>query len=390
MRGVLFYTENFSGRDSKGGTEVATYRIAKALKESGKFRIYNAFRHHANGSDSSIYQATIKLGKGSSFVDKLSEFIRDNQIDVVVNMTRFFRHNAIIKGVDKSGRQVKIIFMQHFAPGSEFKKATFKSGLHLLKLNPFNPLYWLRASVYPLIKLPRNKRLSQLYRTVYDTSNHIVLLSEDYKEEFGHIGKFNERDKFISIPNIFETQEKIPDKKKQHRVLILSRMDEIQKRLSLALKIWSNIEDDPDLSHWHLDIVGEGHNTDIVKRLIKKYGLEHVTLHGWQDRKPFLENSSILMMTSEYEGLPLTLLEAQAYGVVPIAFDSFASLKDVVTPYQTGVVVKNFGDIEDYTKKLTELMYDGTYREELSQNAKKNIENFSTKNIAEQWLKILT
>ena len=39
MRRVLFYYDNFCDDNSKGGTEVATFRIVKALKNTGEFEI---------------------------------------------------------------------------------------------------------------------------------------------------------------------------------------------------------------------------------------------------------------------------------------------------------------------------------------------------------------
>lgn len=392
MKRILFYSENFCGDKIKGGLEVATFRIAKALKDSGQWDVYNAFRSKSDGKDKSIYSDVIKLGKSDSkFRKELAQFISKNEIDVMVNMSRFFRHKYIVKAVENSRKNVKIIFMQHFAPGSEMKKPTFSSGFHLLKLNPYNPLYWLRASIYPLFKLPRRIKFNDIYKSTYRDSDKVVLLSDGYKKDYCKVGRFNDQSKFLAIPNIFELESgnKSQMPRKEKRVLILSRMDEIQKRMSLALQIWAKIEKEPDLEDWHLDIVGSGHNTDIVKRLIRKLNLKNVTYHGWQPREPFLEKSSILISTSEYEGLPLAILEAQAYGVVPIAFDSYASLRDVVEDGVNGVVIENFGDLDTFVKQLANLMKDKERRQELARNACFSSTNFSSEKIGDQWLEML-
>ena len=396
MKRILFYSENFCSDKTKGGLEVATYRIAKAIKEHGGWDIYNAFRRKSDGKDKSIYNDVIKLGT-YDFKQSLANFISSHEIDVVVNMSRFYRHKAICEAAELSGRKPKIIFMQHFAPGSEIKKGSFKSGFHLLKLNPYNPIYWLRSTLYPLLKISRKRRFSKVYAETYRTSDKVILLSEGYIKDYCRIAGTDDTFKFISIPNIFELGEEnkhlnkdsLLSDKKHKKVLILSRMDEIQKRISLALEIWAKIEKDVDLNDWSLDIVGSGHNTDIVKRLIKKLNLQRAVYHGWKERDSFLKESWILMSTSEYEGLPLSILEAQAYGCVPIAFNSYASLKDVVKPFYNGVTVDKFGDIEEYTNKLKDLMFDPTYREELAINALNSTDKFSSEKIAEQWLSVL-
>lgn len=392
MKKVLFYYDNHCGEFSRGGTEVATYRIAKALVETGHVEPFHAYRSKSKKTEQSIYSKEIKLSDFNPIFEKeLSRFIRDNDIEVIVNMGRFFRHDIFVKSTQRSGKNVSIIFMQHFAPGSEVKKTTYRASWHLFKLNPFNIKYFIRLLFYPLIKLPRTLSWKKVYRDVYDASTNVVLLSQGYKREYCKVGSFNDESKFVAIPNIFELKENIDNNvlKKEKRVLILSRMDENQKRLSLALKIWKEIEKDPEYDEWSLDIVGDGHNTDIVKRLISKMELNRVKMHGWQPREEFLKRSSILMMTSEYEGLPLSILEAQAYGVVPIAYDSFASLHDVIKPYENGVIVEKFGDIEDYSVKLKDLMRDEAYRKELASGAGALTGNFSSKKIAEEWLKIL-
>ena len=393
MKKVLFYFSNYCGENSRGGTEVATYRIASALKNTGQCMVYNAFHDSKGYSSDSIYADTIVLPKTTvPLANALSDFIRTHEIDNVDVMGRFFKIGKILKGVKKSGRTPGVIFMQHFAPGSEKKKTSYSASFHLWKLNPTRTRYIFRALFYPLVKLPRTLRWKSVYKRAYQNCDKVVLLSEGYKDAYCKVGGFSDKSKFEAIPNIFELPEGIERSsyQKQKRVLILSRMDEIQKRISLALKIWEKIEKDPGLKDWYLDIVGTGNNTDIVKRLLKKSGLKNVTMHGWQNREPFLERSSILMMTSEYEGLPLSILEAQAYGCLPIAFNSFASLGDVITDGENGVIVEKFGDIETYAEKLKLIMKDKEYRDKLALNSAIDLDKFSAEKIADKWLRILT
>lgn len=387
---ILFYYNNYCGETSHGGTEVATYRIAKALKESDKWEVYNAFLGSEPLTADSLYTKIISLKQSSApLADTMSNFIIDNNIDVVVNMGRFFRQNMLSSAVRKSGRDVKLIFMQHFAPGSEGIKTTFSSGWHLLKLNLSNPLYWLRCTFYPLIKLPRQWKWKKTYRAAYESSNAVVLLSEGYKDEYAKLGKFDNKDKFFAIPNIYEKPSIEISANKEKRVLVLSRMDEIQKRISLALRIWKIIEENSALDEWQLDIVGDGHDMKAVRKLAKKLRLKRVNFHGWQNAVPFLERSSILMSTSLYEGLPLSFIEAQSYGCVPIAFNSYASLKDVVEDEVDGIMIEEFGDCADFASKLSHIMEDNELRDKLSKTAETKSLCFSASRVASLWNSML-
>lgn len=397
MKRVLFYYDNFCSDASKGGTEVATYRIAKALKDTGRVEVFHAFRSKSDGKDKSIYQDVIKLDKSElAFERYLKEFIIANKIDVIINMGRFFRHKVIYNAARFSERDVKLIFMHHFAPGSEMKKGTFESGRHLFRLNPKNPIYWLRATIYPLIKLSRNLAYPKKYKEVYKKSGKVVLLSEGYKKKYQEIGEFSDEEKFAVIPNIYEgsaleqkNQGELKNKSSK-RVLFLSRLDEIQKRVSTALKIWGEIEKDASLDEWHLDIVGSGHNADIAYKVAKELGLKRVTFHGWQKSEPFLQDSEILMSTSDYEGLPLSMIEAQSFGCVPIAFNTYASLSDFIDNGENGIIVEADEGIKGYAEKLSALMKDEELRRSLKEKSKNNAERFTSKIISQEWLKILT
>ena len=392
MKRILFYSKNFCGENVKGGLEVATCRIADAIKASGEWEVYNAFLSKSDGKEKSVYKDVIKLSRDAvRFENQLAKFIAGNEIDVVVNMSRFFRHKLLIRASHKSGKNVKIIFMHHFAPGSENKKGTYASGFHLLRLNPFNPVYWLRASVYPLLKLYRNKSIGKIYRKVYEASDRVVLLSQNYIRPYKEIAGLKDEHKFVAIPNIYDCKASYNkgDFRKMKRVLVLSRMDEIQKRVSLALHIWARIEKEENIHDWHLDVVGSGHDFNIMKRLAKKLKLENTTFHGWKNNRSFLEQSSVLMMTSEYEGLPLSILEAQSYGCVPVAFNSFGSLTDIIRDNETGVVVENFGDVNEYAKRLKELMICEDKRNEIAHRAMFQSETFTSETIGKKWCLML-
>jgi glycosyltransferase involved in cell wall biosynthesis len=49
-------------------------------------------------------------------------------------------------------------------------------------------------------------------------------------------------------------------------------------------------------------------------------------------------------MTSAYEGWGLTLTEAQQMGVVPIAFDSFGAVYDIIENEYNGLIIPNSTD----------------------------------------------
>ena len=93
-------------------------------------------------------------------------------------------------------------------------------------------------------------------------------------------------------------------------------------------------------------------------------------------------------MTSASEGWGLTLTEAQQFGAVPVAFDSYASLREIITDGENGRYVP-FADVSAYAKAVLELMADARMRQEMALYAIESSKRFSWGAIAEKWQALL-
>ena len=232
--------------------------------------------------------------------------------------------------------------------------------------------------------------MPRAYRDVYQNSDAVVLLSSNYIDEFRKFARIDETEKFYAIPNIYDPPIVVDITAKEKRVVMLSRLVEIQKRLSLALRIWKRIEERGDLSDWHLDIVGTGRDEKAIKRLAKSLKLKNITFHGWLNGVDFLKKSSILMMTSEYEGLSLSMIEAQTFGCVPVAFNSYSSLSDIVEDGVNGFSISPHGDVDVFANRLVHLMLDNETLGKMSNKSRENASRFSSETVASRWLSLLS
>lgn len=87
-------------------------------------------------------------------------------------------------------------------------------------------------------------------------------------------------------------------------------------------------------------MVGDGPLFDDVRERLAAYGLdERVRLPGWVDDPiRFYQQSSIFVLTSERDALPLTLLEAMATGCAPVV-PRIGNVTDVARDGQNAVVL---------------------------------------------------
>ena len=139
-------------------------------------------------------------------------------------------------------------------------------------------------------------------------------------------------------------------------------------------------------------ILGDGPEYENLSNLIKELHLENnVSLEGYipkEKLEKYLLNSSIFLMASLTEGLPMVLLEAMSYGIPCIAYETASGVNDIIDDSKNGYVIKERNELQ-YIKKLQYLMDDPVLRKRMSKEAIKKAEKFSKENILKKWYNIL-
>ena len=90
------------------------------------------------------------------------------------------------------------------------------------------------------------------------------------------------------------------------------------------------------------------------------------------------------MMTSIWEGFPLSLLEALQNGVVPVVFDNFSAIHDMISNEENGYIIAN-NDVERFVEKLSLLMHDKKNRQSMALNAVTLSKRYHVSVVADRW-----
>lgn len=98
-------------------------------------------------------------------------------------------------------------------------------------------------------------------------------------------------------------------------------------------------------------------------------------------------NSSIYIMTSRWEGMPLVLAEAMSFGLPIIAFSQTGS-NEVLANGKYGVLVEN-GNVSELTNQLIMLINDVEKRKQYQKLSLERVEDFQLKNIITKWNEVL-
>jgi len=387
---ILFVT-TFQVSEQIGGTERTTALVADALRENGH-RCFNLYAKCIDDkfSLSASFDKTF-FYTGKKVVEKI---VRDYDINYILFEGAFTIAKPVIAVSKATDCNIRSAFVHHFSPGNERLFNTFR-GLRRTLLRSSSARTRLTSLVkllsYPVFKPFMDYRFRTLYKVVYDLCDKVVLLSGSYIENFCRYGNVAGREKFCVIPNALSFQEtyqadEISHKSKQ--VLIVSRFDEVQKRISLALEIWKMVEENPLLDEWQLKIVGHGDWERDYRRLALELNLRRVSFEGRQDSMPYYKRSSIYMMTSLYEGWPMVLNEAMQFGCVPILFDTVMLPELTVNKVNSMVVPE--GNVKDYYQQLQTLMLDNGLRQSMAEKALLTSEKFTHDIIVKKWERLLT
>lgn len=308
-------------------------------------------------------------------VSSLTKALVENHIEVLINNDSF-RKSVKMCGEACRQVQVKFITIHHGSVLlSESMLKTFIDGQKNM-VSRLKQFFWIVYWKYKQwdYKMYHNNNLAEC--------DAYVLLSQQYKILLGNPPKTFVINNPLSFP--YSGKMSMPAKKNQ--LLMVGRLDNNHKRVTLALKIWGNVLDKyPD---WEFVIVGDGPHRKEIEEYIQYNQISRVLLTGAQSPLSYLQDAKIFIMTSSTEGWALTLNEAKQNYCVPIVFDTFPALKDMIIEGEDGFVVTE-GDIQEYTRKLGKLMTDNHMYELMAQKAYEDCSKYEISFLIKKWYDVI-
>lgn len=156
-----------------------------------------------------------------------------------------------------------------------------------------------------------------------------------------------------------------------------------QKSFDRLLEIWRKVED--VRTDWELLIIGEGDLLEYNRGIANKLGLKTVRFLPFQKNVyDFYLESSLYLMTSLYEALPMVLIEAKMCGCVCISYDCETGPAEIIKTGEDGFLIPN-GKNELFISQVLALMDDAALRERMSKKAIINSKEYLPENILPKW-----
>jgi poly(glycerol-phosphate) alpha-glucosyltransferase len=243
------------------------------------------------------------------------------------------------------------------------------------------------------LKPPRrwDSGVNQVYRRVLeriDGMDAIVNLTERQSEDLA--ARRGRTTNMFVIPNPVDVPplpEPLPERD-PNLVVTMARL-ETQKRLMHAISAFGRVVE--AVPEARLDIYGEGSQRDKLETAIERSGLTGtVTLCGYDPHaREALWRASAFLMTSEYEGYPLSTLEAMSQGCPVVSYDVRYGPREQITDGDDGFVVPQ-GDEAALADRVAELLRSPELVRRMSAAAREKVARFGPAEFVEGWGQVIS
>ena len=287
------------------------------------------------------------------YIRKVNKYLLDNNVQVVFG----------------AGRQVCV--MMYFFD-SRFKKIACEhlNYQSLMEQRPFG-------------------RIINLFRKfVYSRMDALVCLTNGDAENYY---SFVDREKIYVIPNSLSFARDTTSDLTAKRIIAVGHLNK-QKNFPALVEAAEIMK--AEIPDWHVAIfgrdIGNGEDERRLRELIAAKGLEDfVEIHEpVTDIKSEYLASSIMAMSSIFEGLPMVLIEAESCGLPVVSFNCNYGPADMIHDGENGYLV-DVGDVKGFAEKITAIAKDEDLRRKMGKASFENAGLYEPDRIAEKWMSLL-
>lgn len=199
---------------------------------------------------------------------------------------------------------------------------------------------------------------------------------------------FNEKvqKRSVVIPNpVFIKAENFPEVKERRKEIVTVGRLHPQKNQKLLIDAFALVAD--RLPEYTLAIYGDGELQDGLQKQIDELGLkDRAFLKGTSKQiHQLINDAALFVLSSDYEGIPNTLLEAEALGIPSISTDCKpGGAREIIDNGVNGYLTP-IGDKEKLAEAIYNLLTDFEKQKQFSEEGKKSMSKFEPECIYNAW-----
>ncbi|MGI5449721.1 glycosyltransferase [Streptomyces sp. CA-243310] len=229
----------------------------------------------------------------------------------------------------------------------------------------------------------RSSRFGRVKRFYKNVDRMLALTREDadlwIRQRMDNVG---------SMPNPLPFFPEEPSLRTAERVVSIGRLHE-EKGVDMLLDSWAEVA--PKHPGWVLTLYGSGPEEEALKAQCDRLGISSSV--EWMGRTSdvpgALRDSAVFALSSRGEGFPLALMEAMATAVPCVAFDVAPGVHEIISDGVNGLIAPP-GNTGEFGRRLDALMSDRELRDRMGEQAREDIQRYSTEEISRRWEDLFT
>ena len=234
----------------------------------------------------------------------------------------------------------------------------------------------------------RNKWLRKLINVMYGFPNvrRVIMQTENNRSYFSK--KIKKKTDVIYNPIVMD--EKYIGcsvrENKEKRIVSVARLEK-QKHQHILIRAFSSfLESHPDYT---LTFYGDGSIRGELEYLCEDLGISSKVFFPGRTKDVYnsIKNASMFIMTSEYEGMSNSLIEAMCLGL-PCISTKVSGATDLIRNGENGILI-DVDDVIALTEAMSTLAENAEFAYKLSINAAKTYQKLKSDIIAKQWINCL-
>ena len=276
---------------------------------------------------------------------------------------------------------------------NQLKKLIHEKKIDIINSHqPISNLYAKRLSrIYniPFVTTSHNVYQPGFLNNTYVSGDHVIAVSE--KVYNNSIVKFNvSKDRITCVPNGINPYRLIPDQPISYgNKFVIGTLAGLRKQKALDKMILAFDDFHKKVPDSVLVIAGEGEERGKLESLVNELGLDDaVDFLGFRnDSANVLAGLDIFTLSSEYEGLPISMLEAMALKI-PVVVTAVGGVPEVIVSQKNGLMIK-YMDNEMMAKYFELLYIDEPFRKQIGNAGYQTIcEKYNYLSMSQQYLNI--